>query len=388
MVTVTSAGSAARAEIADAVEAVGLVDHHVHGVTFTDLDAARFESLITESDRAGAPGTSQWDSQVGFAIRRWCAPLLDLEPHAAGEEYLARRRELGADEVNRRLLRACGVEDWLIDTGFGPDQILDVPAMAEATGGRCREVVRLEAVAESLARSGVDAAGYADALGRAVADAVAGGAVGTKSVMAYRCGFDIEHGRPAGPAVTAAAGAWLAEVERSGSARLTDPTLIAHGVWTALDLRVPLQLHVGLGDTDLDLHRVNPLLLTPLFRASEALGTPILLLHCWPFHREAGYLAQMFPHAYFDVGEALNYVGAQSRQVVAESLEVAPFGKQLYSSDGWGPAELHYLGARLWRRAVTAVTAAWVEDGDWSAADARRVVQLIGAENARRIYPL
>jgi predicted TIM-barrel fold metal-dependent hydrolase len=133
---------------------------------------------------------------------------------------------------------------------------------------------------------------------------------------------------------------------------------------------------------------VNPLLLTPLFRASEAIGTPIVLLHCWPFHREAGYLAQMFPHAYFDVGEALNYVGAQARQVVAESLEVAPFGKQLYSSDGWGPAELHYLGARLWRRAVTAVTAAWVEDGDWSAADARRVVQLIGAENARRIYPL
>jgi uncharacterized protein len=96
----------------------------------------------------------------------------------------------------------------------------------------------------------------------------------------------------------------------------------------------------------------------------------------------------MFPHAYFDVGEALNYVGAQSRQVVAESLEVAPFGKQLYSSDGWGPAELHYLGARLWRRAMTAVTAAWVEDGDWSASDARRVAELIGAENARRIYPL
>jgi hypothetical protein len=37
---------------------------------------------------------------------------------------------------------------------------------------------------------------------------------------------------------------------------------------------------------------------------------------------------------------------------------------------------------------MAAVTSAWVEDGDWSAADARRVVELIGAENARRIYPL
>jgi predicted TIM-barrel fold metal-dependent hydrolase len=206
--------------------------------------------------------------------------------------------------------------------------------------------------------------------------------------MAYRTGFDVDHARPTPEAVTRAADAWLAEVARTGTARLADPTLILSGVWTALDAGLPLQVHVGLGDTDLDLHRVNPLLLTPLFRAAEPTGTPILLLHCWPFHREAGYLAQMFPQAYFDLGLAINYAGVQSRQVVAESLEVAPFGKQLYSSDAWGPAELHLLGARLWRRAMTAVTSSWVADGDWSAADARRVVELIAAGNARRIYPL
>jgi hypothetical protein len=380
--------AAARAELAVVADAVPLVDHHVHGATRDDLDDDLFLSMITESDRPGAPGTSQWDSQVGFAIRRWCAPLLDLEPHAPGQAYLSRRRELGAAEVNRRLLRACGVADWLVDTGFGADQLLDVPAMAQVSGARAREVVRLEAIAEQLAGSGVDAADYGAALARAVAGAVQGGAIGTKTVLAYRTGFDIDHARPSPEAVTTAAAAWLAEVTGTGVARLTDPTLIAHGVWTALDAGLPLQVHVGLGDTDLDLHRVNPLLLTPLLRASEQLGTPVLLLHCWPFHREAGYLAQMFPHVYFDLGLAINYLGAQSRQVVAESLEVAPFGKQLYSSDAWGPAELHVLGARLWRRAITAVTAEWVADGDWAPADAARVVALIGAENARRIYPL
>lgn len=382
------AGVGAGSDLTEAIEAATLVDHHVHGATFQDLDDDQFLNMITESDRPPAPGTSQWDSQVGFAIRRWCAPLLDLEPHAAGEDYLSRRRELGAAEVNRRLLRTCGVEDWLVDTGFGADQVLEVPEMAEATGGRCREVVRLEALAESIARAGVDAASYADTLGAAVEDAVRSGAVGTKTVMAYRTGFDIDHARPTRAEVTAAAGAWLVEVARTGAARLADPKLTAHGVWTALDAGLPMQVHVGLGDTDLDLHRVNPLLLLPLFRASERIGTPILLLHCWPFHREAGYLAQMFPHAYFDLGLAINYVGAQSRQVVAESLEVAPFSKQLYSSDAWGPAELHHLGARLWRRAMTSVTTQWVNDGDWSPSDARRVVNLIAAGNARRIYPL
>jgi uncharacterized protein len=375
-------------DLARLAEAQMLVDHHVHGATRDDLDSASFEAMVTESDRPGAPGTSQWDSQVGFAIRRWCAPVLDLDPHVEGSAYLARRTELGWAEVNRRFLTACGVDEWLIDTGFGPDLILDLDGMRAVTGASCREITRLEVVAESVVQSGVDAAGYGEAVVASVEAALSAGAVGTKTVMAYRGGFDIELSRPSADAVTAAAGGWLRQVEATGAVRCTDPVLIAHGVWTALDARVPMQVHVGLGDTDLDLMAANPLHLTALYRASESLGTPILLLHCYPFHREAGYLAQMFPHAYFDLGLALNYVGNQATQLVAESLEVAPFTKQLYSSDGWGPAELHYLGSRLWRRAVSEVAGRWVAADEWSAADAARVIELVGAGNARRIYDL
>jgi predicted TIM-barrel fold metal-dependent hydrolase len=371
-----------------AVGAVSLVDHHVHGATFDDVAPERFDELITESDRPAAPGSSSWDSAVGFAIRRWCAPLLDLEPHVPAADYLGRRQDLGAAEINRRLLPPCGVGEWLIDTGFAADQVLDVAGMSAATGNSCREIVRLEAIAESLARSGVTAADYADAMATAVAQALAAGAVGTKSILAYRTGFDISQERPTPAVVTAAAGAWLREVEDSGQVRLSDPVLVMHGIWAALEAGVPLQVHVGLGDTDLDLLRVNPLLLTPLFRLSESLGTPIVLLHCWPYHREAAYLAQMFPTAYFDLGLAINYSGALAAPMVAESLAVAPFTKQLYSSDAWGPAELHYLGAVLWRRTILAATSGLVDAGEWSAADAVRVVELIGAANARRIYRL
>jgi hypothetical protein len=376
------------AELRTTLEQLRLVDHHVHGTTRREVDAETFASLITESDRPSAHGVSQWDSQVGFAIRRWCAPLLELPPHCPPDAYLRRRAELGLDEVNRRFLRACGVDEWLIDTGFGADQVLGLDEMRTATGASCREIVRLEAIAERLAGEGVTAASYAAAFAAAVDTASKAGAVGAKTIMAYRSSFDIDLTLPSSSAVEAAAGRWLAEAEHTATTRLVDPTLIAFGIWTALAAGLPLQVHVGLGDTDLDLHRVNPLLLTNLFRDSEPLGAPILLLHCWPYHREAGYLAQMFPHAYFDLGLALNFAGVQSRQLVAESLEVAPFGKQLFSSDAWGPAELHYLGALLWRRSVTSVIGSWVESGDWSEADAVRVVQLIGADNARRVYRL
>ncbi|MFC6344938.1 amidohydrolase family protein, partial [Nocardioides hankookensis] len=164
-----------------------------------------------------------------------------------------------------------------------------------------------------------------------------------------------------------------------------DPVLVAFGVHEAAARGLPIQVHTGLGDRDLDLHRADPLHLLPLIRSIES---PVLLLHCYPFHRQAGYLAQAFDHVSFDVGLAINHLGARSVELVAESLELAPFGKQLYSSDAYGLPELHYLGARLWRRAMVTVLGGWVERGDCSVDDAMRIVDLVASGNARRVYAL
>ena len=73
-------------------------------------------------------------------------------------------------------------------------------------------------------------------------------------------------------------------------------------------------------------------------------GVPVLLLHNYPFHRHAAYLAQVFDHVFMDVGLAVHNTGALSRRVVAETLELVPFGKLLHSSDAFGLAELYLLG--------------------------------------------
>jgi len=67
---------------------------------------------------------------------------------------------------------------------------------------------------------------------------------------------------------------------------------------------------------------------------------------------------------------------------------LAPFRKIVYSSDGFGPAELHYLGATLWRNGIHRVLSGFVDDDDWSPADAIRVVDLVARDNASRIYQL
>ncbi|TDT33181.1 amidohydrolase family protein [Naumannella halotolerans] len=362
-----------------------LIDHHVHGAWLSDGDRSRFENALNEGSTDPLPGwDSGFDNQLGFAIRAHCAPVLDLEPHAAADAYWQRRTSLGEAEVARRFLSAAGVSDWLVDTGF-PGETCEPEELAALSGAHDHRVIRLESLAEQAI---ADSANYAEAFPALLeATITQEQAVGMKTVAAYRTGFDLDWSEPAAGSVVEAAARW----RDSGGRRLTDPVLINFGIRSALALQkrrggLPLQFHVGFGDRDEDLHRTDPLLLLPLLR--EFADASICLLHCYPFERQAGYLAQAFAGVYLDVGLAINYLGARSPSLIARSLEVAPFGKLLYSSDAYGPAELHLLGAHLWRSGTAQVLSHFVERGEWSTTDALRVAGMIGSENARRLYRL
>jgi len=352
-----------------------LVDHHCHGLVTEDLDRAGFEAMMNEADHASPLATTVFDSMLGVAIRRWCAPVLDLEPHVPADEYLARRRELGAAEVNRRLLAPTGIDRFLVDTGLTPER-LTLPD--RFTAGTSHEVVRLETTFESVLATGA-AAGEA---GEQLVERLQGsGAVGAKSIAAYRVGLALPASKPADDELAAA----LGEV---------DPRRVAHPVvsgwlaWTAVELGMPLQLHVGYGDNDVDLADCDPLRLTAFLRATQERGVPVLLLHNYPFHRHAAYLAQVFDHVFMDVGLATHNTGALSPALLRESLELVPFGKLLFSSDAFGLAELYHLGALLFRRGLGDLLDGLVEAGEMSGADADRLAALVGHENAERVYGL
>jgi hypothetical protein len=171
-------------------------------------------------------------------------------------------------------------------------------------------------------------------------------------------------------------------------ARLVDRTVIAWLAHTAVELELPLQFHVGYGDADLDLLACDPLRLTAFLRATQERGVPVLLLHNWPFHRQAAYLAQVFDHVFMDLGLTTHNTGALSTGVLRETLEIVPFGKLLFSSDAYGLAELYLLGALLFRRSLSTVLGELVTAGEASAEDAAHVARLVGHENARRAYAL
>jgi uncharacterized protein len=349
------------AALAQRLRDIALIDHHVHGVFAEPVDRGGFEAAINEASTDPVPAfMSQFDSPLGLSIRRWCAPLLGLDPLASADDYWVRRSEFAPDELARIMLPAAGVSRWIVDTGFKGDLITTPEMLTQLSGIPSSEILRLERLAEDLLEGGTRPQEFPDAVRSALREAVeAPDVLGTKTIAAYRTGFDIDWSRPSDADVVAHA---RELVTRPKPLRLDSPVLTAFGVHEAAAHGLPIQVHVGFGDRDLDLQRTDPMLLLPLLRTMTPV--PVLLLHCYPFHRQAGYLAQAFDHVNFDVGLAINHLGVRSTGLVAEALETAPFAKQLYSSDAFGPPELHVLGSVLWRRAMGLALGGWVRTGD------------------------
>jgi predicted TIM-barrel fold metal-dependent hydrolase len=151
---------------------------------------------------------------------------------------------------------------------------------------------------------------------------------------------------------------------------------------------VPVQFHTGFGDPDLDLRLANPLHLRPLFEHSAFRRAPIVLLHAsYPFTREAGYLAAVYPNAYLDFGLAIPYLSqAGMRFAVRAALELAPLSKLMFSTDAHLIPETFYLGARCGREVIAEVLSQAVADGDLTAQEAEQAAWDVLHRNAARLY--
>ncbi|MFJ5014878.1 amidohydrolase family protein [Streptomyces griseoluteus] len=364
------------------IDTPSLVDQYCHGVLRTELGLGTFEARLGRGEGPPAPGTTLFDTQTGFAVRRWCPPLLGLEPHCPPARYLARRRELGVLEAGRRLLRGSGITTYLVSSGL-PDDLTGPEEMAAAGDAAAREVVRLEPLAEQVA----DTSGTVASFLANLAEAVHGAA--THAVAFAATAFLAGQGaalapEPPGPgAVRSAAARWLAG--RRVGEELADPVLLGHLLWTAVATGRPLQLHAGPEEPG---PRTDPAPLAGFVRATAGLGTDLVLLPGLFHHRYAARLAGAHTHVYADSGAALARTGARAAAILADILELAPFGKVLFSTGAQSLPELHVVGAHLFRESLDRVLGTWLTEGACSPTDARRVAHLLASENAHRVYGL
>jgi predicted TIM-barrel fold metal-dependent hydrolase len=188
--------------------------------------------------------------------------------------------------------------------------------------------------------------------------------------------------------VLKAADEWFRRTEKTRTFRITDPVLLRFGLWAGIGTGLPIQLHTGFGDGDIELFRADPSRLTRFFHATRTLGVDFMLLHCYPFIREAGILAQVFPHVYLDVGLVSHYLGPSAGTAIRQAMEIAPFSKILYSSDAYGLGEHYAVSAANWRTALSSLMDEWVASGWATANDADSIASMVASENAKRVYNL
>lgn len=358
-----------------------LVDDHVHSVLRESPSEERFEGLLCESAGPLGRGQSRLDSQAGFALVSNCSPLL-FGKRCGAREYFGRRRRIPESEIDGVFLPAAGVSDWIVDPGWGGSELVGLDEMSEVSHGDVHRLVRLESVAEGILLGG-RCDDFVGAFRHGMSEA-AEGAVGFKTICAYRCGLDIDWRRPSDDAVRERVAA-MTSGERS---RLSDPVVCSFMLHEAMRYGRPIQFHIGIGDRDVDIRHSNPFDLRDLLVEAEDSGVPIVLLHCWPYERECGYLCQNFTNVYMDVGLTTYLSGNQGIDAIRRALQLCPFSRFMYSSDAWGLPEQHFFSAVLFRRALACLTSRWVEDRSWDFDDAIRVVDLIGSGNARRLYRL
>jgi hypothetical protein len=287
------------------------------------------------------------------------AERLGCEPTEAA--VYERRLALLPNEYASRFLQATGTELLLVDDGFPAQDVgTSVAELGELAGCEARPVMRIERVAEEAGSDAVDR--VREAVTRARRD----GYAALKTIAAYRGGLDLDAlGAPA-------------RTDRLEGAPVRDVLLAALEANQASGAPLPVQVHTGFGDADLSLPAAQPGLLKPLIERFA--DTTFVLLHCYPFVREAGWMAHVYANVYFDLSLTIPHV-SRPAVALAEALELAPVSKLLYASDAACTPELYLLASTWWRDALAEVLPGMLGEDD-----ALPAARMILRENARGVY--
>jgi uncharacterized protein len=369
-----------------------VVDNHCHGIVrdqaFEDIRGWR--QAFTESNDSGMARDHVASTAFYRRLIRTLADFLECEPEE--EAVFAARTRRDGRELTGALLRAANVDTLLLDTGFPPpEKVLPVPELGEVGGFRTEPMLRLEILMEGLLAEHDSLENVKEALAAELDDVRGRGYLALKSIAAYRTGLDIRE--------------WPREeaeesfqeyrrAARAGHVRLVHKplldTLLHVALVQAARQELPVQFHVGYGDADTDLLLGNPLYLRPVLQRPDYRGMPVVLLHeCYPYTRQGGYLAAVYQNVYLDLSYGIPLLGyGEMLSFTRQALGVAPSSKLMYSSDGIGVPELHWISAIDGRRVIGEALGELVSRGELDLTAAEATGKDVLRANATRLYGL
>ncbi len=378
-----------------------VVDAHCHPF-LPEKETKSFEAYLTLSDipqrREDLTSTMLYRS-----VMRELSRILRVR----GEENIIaeRQRWIRSDpsEYIQMLFDEAGLEILLVDSGYPFKEFvgyeINLEDFSEMIGREVREIFRLEVAVHGLLKGLVPYDQAVEDFRAQIGEAVSGGCVALKSIIAYRTGLAV---RSWEDGVAKRSWGEMTSLVREGkkpSAVLSErnernksvyDTFLMVGVEEARRLGVPLQIHTGMGDSpSMDLRIANPSLLYDLLQNPVARETSIVLTHGgYPYMEEAAFLANAYPNVYIDLSETIPIVSVGLRSRLLSLLEMAPTTKIMYGSDGFNIPELYWFSSIQTKRALTSTLSELVRHEGLSEEDAVTIGEGFLAGNARRLYRL
>jgi hypothetical protein len=288
----------------------------------------------------------------------------------------------------KRLFDACGLSTLVVDLGY-PQPPVDRSQFLAEMPLEVVAIYRIEPLIVELLREDIDWGEFRWRYDAAISNAIEhDGYRGLKSIVAYRTGLDISPLSRSPDQGLQALDAIRRGIGGQAMKKLRDH-LLCRALELCLEYDVPMQIHTGMGDFEVNLMLCRPALLMDLLRFPTFRACRVLLVHSgYPYHAEAGYMANMLPRVYCDVSEGIPFAAHAARRIYAETLEMAPFSKVVYGSDAYIMPEINYVGAKLGKSALAQVLQDLVDGDMLSLEEAQQAAGLILAGNARRLYRL
>ena len=367
--------------------AIPILDHHCHTICKPGppLEGDAFRCFFAETTDPDMPPYIR-DTLFYMRMIRDVAALLGCEP--TEEAVWAARAAMPPETYARRLFDAGNFRALLVDTGYASSDGYNTAELSALIDKPVETIIRLEAVMEDLIAASATFRRVEEGLRDAVRAARARGIVGLKSIAAYRGGLHVaprtfDEANTAFPTLRETA-------RRYGRVRLADRAVLDYLLRAALEeaaaVELPVQFHVAFGDDDADLRTANPLYMRALLTDPAFRRVPFVLLHCYPYVREAGYLAASYAHVFVDVSLTVPLTAHGSIAAFREALELAPISKLLFATDAHSVPELFFAGALHGRRALARALEQIMANDYLTAAQAEAAAEAILWRNAEQLY--
>ena len=277
-----------------------------------------------------------------------------------------------------KLFTDVNIERLVIDLGYEPARV-DLPEFEKFLPSKISYVYRIETFLDKAWKERPD-------FDKLIADFEAvlrenlgkDNFVGIKTIIGYRTGLEVE---------------WLdkaqarARYNKGDEKGFRDYCLRVASDITAEFGKV-LKIHTGVGESNLDVLKNNPLLLKKFIEHyQQPNGLKILLLHGgYPYTFEAGYMTGTFPNIWLELSVIGLWGCLDTQRDLLKLMAYAPLNKLVHGSDGYIVPELHWFGAKSMKIEFCQLLESLIARGFIDTDQAMDIAKNVFSENSKLLY--